>query len=133
MQNANKANELKITLGYFTLCALIGCIANLIYPLDHTGYLIRPSFVPHKIFNTYMIAPAWIKYALAVFFISFTMISVYARININAGKIIFSRIPPNRIRKDAGHILKYTLVPIFFTACYFILFIKAEFGFNLIP
>jgi hypothetical protein len=133
MQNTNKAKELKITLGYFAVCALIGFIANLIYPLDQTPYLISPNFVPDKIFNTYLIAPAWVKYALAVFFISFTSISVYGRINTNAGRIIFSRIPPDKIRKDVGHIIKYTLTPIFFTVCYFTIFIRAQFNFDPIP
>jgi hypothetical protein len=129
MHPTKKPNELRNTLAYFAICAFVGYIASLIYPLDPTVYFDRPIFFPPKIFKIYNDASAWIKYALAAFFTSFSVISVYGRINTN----VFSRIPPDRVRKDVGHIVKYTVVPIFITICYLMLFLKAEFGVDLIP
>ncbi len=120
----DKIRELKIMLAYFSACAVTGYGASLLHPLKPVEGLVKPSFMPPKIFITYMNAPDWLKYALAVFFISFTAISIYSRINLKAGRVIFSRIPPERLRKDSKHIFRYTVIPIFFTACYLLLFLR---------
>jgi len=45
------------------------------------------------------------------FFVGFSVLSVYARINLSVGERVFSRIPRNRIRRNIGHILQYTILP----------------------
>lgn len=65
--------------------------------------------------------PVWLKIVIGIFFLSFSIVSVYGRININFGNKIFSRIPKDQIRTNLFHIFQYTIIPVLVTVYYFYL------------
>ena len=65
--------------------------------------------------------PVWGQYALAAFLVVYSIVSIYGRINVNFGAKVFSKIPPNEIRTNQGHILAYTGIPLALTIGYLIL------------
>ncbi|MEO1283142.1 MAG: hypothetical protein AAFV69_15595 [Pseudomonadota bacterium] len=76
----------------------------------------------NEIDQLFELMPAWLRVVLLVFFIGFSVLSVYARINLNVGEKVFSRIPRSRIRRNVGHILQYTILPTIVAAYYTHLF-----------
>ena len=56
--------------------------------------------------------PLWVQVLIAAFLTVFSLISIYGRINLAFGKRVFSRIEPEEIRSNVGHIIEYTVVPV---------------------
>ena len=80
----------------------------------------------NEIDRLFELSPAWLRVVLLVFFIGFSMLSVYARINLSVGEKVFSRIPRNRIRRSIGHIVQYTILPTIVAAYYSHLFLRSH-------
>ena len=68
--------------------------------------------------------PNWLRVLLLVFFVGFSLISIFGRINLNFGEKVFSRVSRNRIRGDFGHIVAYTIIPTIVAGYYVYLFVK---------
>ena len=79
----------------------------------------------NEIDQLFELMPAWLRVALLVFFVGFSVLSIYARINLRVGEKVFSRIPRNRIRRNVGHILQYTILPTIVAAYYSHLFSRS--------
>lgn len=71
--------------------------------------------------NLLGVLPVWAQVAIALFLVSFSVVTVYGRMNVDFGAKVFSRVPKEEIRTDKGHIFEYTVVPVIVTAGYLIL------------
>ncbi len=70
--------------------------------------------------------PPWAQWAVGAFLLLFSIASVVGRFSPAIGAKVFSRIPPERLRKDVGHILAYTVVPLLVTVGYLVLLVGAQ-------
>ena len=68
--------------------------------------------------------PSWGQIVLALFLVTFSVLSVYGRINTRFGGKIFSKIPESEIRSNLFHIFRYTIVPVSITLGYLALLLK---------
>jgi hypothetical protein len=57
------------------------------------------------------IMPVAVQAGIALFLTVFSLASIYGRFNTSAGKVLFSRIPPEEIQTNVGHIFQYTVIP----------------------
>jgi hypothetical protein len=55
--------------------------------------------------------PIWAQIAIALFLTAYSVASIYARLNPSFGKSFFSKVPPEELRTNFGHIFQYTVVP----------------------
>lgn len=56
--------------------------------------------------------PVWAQILVAVFLTAYAIASIYGRVNIAVGRHVFSKIPPEEIRTNTGHIIQYTVIPV---------------------
>ena len=55
--------------------------------------------------------PVWVQIGIAIFLTAYSLASIYGRLNPKFGKYIFSKIPPEQIQTNSGHIFQYTVIP----------------------
>lgn len=79
----------------------------------------------NEIDQLFELMPAWLRVVLLVVFVGFSVLSVYARIDLSVGEKVFSRIPRNRIRRNVRHIAQYTILPTIVAAYYANLFLRS--------
>jgi|688.fasta_scaffold2005835_1 hypothetical protein len=58
------------------------------------------------------------RIAVALFLVAYSVVAIYGRINVEFGAKVFSKIPPEQIRTNMGHIFQYTIVPVIVTIGY---------------
>ncbi len=63
---------------------------------------------------------------LAAVLVAYSVVSVYGRLNTAFGARVFSRVPKERIRSDAAHIFKYTIVPLIVTCGYVLMVVSTQ-------
>lgn len=65
--------------------------------------------------------PVWLQFAVAVALVAYSAAAVYGRINVGFGAKVFSKIPPDEITTNTGHIVQYTIIPVIITVGYLVL------------
>ena len=55
--------------------------------------------------------PLWAQIAFGLALLSFTLVSIYGRVNLKVRARVFSKVPEDEIRTDWSHIIRYTVVP----------------------
>ncbi len=78
----------------------------------------------HDIEAIFEASPVWLRVLLLVFFVLFSFLSIYGRLNLNVGSKLFARIPRQQIRTNLWHISTYTVIPVVITAVYCGLFLR---------
>lgn len=78
-----------------------------------------------EMFNT---IPRPVQFVIAAALVAFSLASLYGRINTRFGAKVFSRVEESQIRRNVGHILQYTVVPIIVTAAFVALLVASLAG-----
>ena len=72
--------------------------------------------------------PTWAQLALGAGLLAYSIAAIYGRMNVELGTKIFSRIPPEEIRTNKGHILQYTVIPVAVAVGYLLLLLAKYSG-----
>ncbi len=62
--------------------------------------------------------PEWLRWTLLVLLCTYSLASLYARINLRFGRKMYRRANRYRLRRDPLHILRYTILPLAITYAY---------------
>jgi hypothetical protein len=71
--------------------------------------------------------PLWAQLLIAILLVSYSVVSVYGRVNTVFGSKAFSRVPESQLRSNRTHIVKYTVIPVIVTLGYLYLLSKQYF------
>ena len=75
--------------------------------------------------------PPWAQWLVGIGLVLFSAASIYGRINVRFGTKVFSKVPPEDIRSNTGHIIGYTVIPVIVTVVYCLLLWTKYFGGNV--
>ncbi len=65
--------------------------------------------------------PVPVQILVGLLLVAYTLVAVYGRFNLAFGAKVFSKIPPDEIRANTGHIIQYTVIPAIVTVGYLVL------------